>query len=1437
MGLYGQSLYGTTTYGASELPRSNDFAIFDFCYPVDAVMTQLFAYAQVTGHRTYGAPNVYFDGNNDLCMLSDDGINAGFRIDTSITNNFMLQFTFISSALPDDFSSLLTSRFFVAAYNQYNKMIGVLLSADEGIALSTEGTTADILPDSADIFDNDTYYTFRLVVDMDNNRGHIYVTERDLVQYIGHQLQYSFPLQDTPPGYSDYVNIDILGTAANPTSVCLDCIRLHNAVTVNYRPVAVPGDDQTRSRGQYATFDGTGSYDPDPADIIENYWWTITECPNDADILRTGINATVADTSGYTNKVTGSAGDFSDISEGDLIIVGGNESTVMHVASDGSWLAAVDRVFLAGQSSIDWACIDQSGWDGDWSPSTMYVVLSSEDDPSLLTPSVGDAYLVLPGAIGDWLNKDHSIATWNGTAWDFTDPEDENILYDIDANTTYRYLYLPPAPPPHNGIWYANEPKPWELGHWTGRSWSKSRVFAGSNGLYIIDLIVSDGEVESIPVEVLLNVYVTDVALGLTPDLSFIWNYISDFWDLVIDKERIESIWSSLSQLFAGELLALWQHDYSKDIFSIQRTFQRQWLNYDPLYEEPDYSELPATIYNDSDIGGYSSDPNVLVSDPQNPGSNINSETAYDLGSLVAGITDSDVLVLDGVCYDILRTEDDTSTVVITKESIATGSDRPKPWMIRPTVTSRSSDFTKEGVTFGDEAIFEITNDTDVIEATCFIWGVREKVLAFDDTNIASYLADSDVTVKFKAVRRRTNILVDDLVVSVPRLQETIAIDRVEGADDPLYEAKDFNVEEVTTIQNQEANWITFNEAWFERKSHAFDGEYTDSSTFTSASADFLLSLGGVGTSIKDHVLVTEDGRFRLNEVTGANSVSLFSPSLESGLSGKTWEIREVLDSPDSLWAEVTFLDNRPTIEDNFGRLIGFTLDDLEERTDNLDYLSAVQGLWYATWFGRTLENVRIGSQILLGLPFAEVAGTIIDIKSPYDPTRDRVIVQDSSDENIVRAYYYPTLVGIADNRDTGVPLVVGDTVDQFDPLSKGVAVDDWESDPDWINPFIGSGLDEPQKIHNFLVKVSADVFDITNLSFLISFLNRIKPKYTHPLFAVADEFIDTPDVSDAFLVGPYIPESGSYPDTWPSFQTALGWASPAPNEENARVSVNRVTPSTYDSSTRWPSDRFVTPRSMDPNNSFGNLHLSDSPGRTPDSWEGSWSGLPSSHSMTKDEGSRRYDMTDESGHIIHKYDAHLNADSTIQARDGHMEAGGTTYWTQVGTPTTLQKSSVKKYTGSQSLYIVSSSEGDGAYNEFGEDSSDTTTHIHEEGFQVAVVGWVYVESGIAHLRLRDQDGSTYLAETIKGALAPKGWEQFVLHAWVGSGSSNPFRFEVLTGAAGGTFYIDAVECFVKAVPWCQVGYDRPLFGRTGGYTFGGDPDEFFQARLHFYVT
>lgn len=73
---------------------------------------------------------------------------------------------------------------------------------------------------------------------------------------------------------------------------------------------------------------------------------------------------------------------------------------------------------------------DYSGW--------QQPVMDILNDPPV-SPSEGDRYLVDSTPTGDWVGHGKSIATYNGTGWDYAVPAEGWFIYDVDSNTRYKY--------------------------------------------------------------------------------------------------------------------------------------------------------------------------------------------------------------------------------------------------------------------------------------------------------------------------------------------------------------------------------------------------------------------------------------------------------------------------------------------------------------------------------------------------------------------------------------------------------------------------------------------------------------------------------------------------------------------------------------------------------------------------------------------------------------------------------------------------------------------------------------------------------------------------------------------------------------------------------------------------------------------------------------
>jgi hypothetical protein len=218
--------------------------------------------------------------------------------------------------------------------------------------------------------------------------------------------------------------------------------------------------------------------------------------------------------------------------------------------------------------------------------------------------------------------------------------------------------------------------------------------------------------------------------------------------------------------------------------------------------------------------------------------------------------------------------------------------------------------------------------------------------------------------------------------------------------------------------------------------------------------------------------------------------------------------------APDHLWAQLSLFDNNPTIEDNFGILVGVTKDQLDEYgSSQVSYRGAVRALMYAWASGPTIRNVTVGNHVLMGLPVTETRGSIIDIDVDYDTTTStgRVLIEDLDAEGtatgLVRAYFYAssTVTGLANfqglaiNPETGDEFAVNDIVPAMTALSLAVLVDDYLTDPLWWKTSNSTGADELQKFHTWQVLVDASRVDSRDIPLITDFCLGIRPIYTKP--------------------------------------------------------------------------------------------------------------------------------------------------------------------------------------------------------------------------------------------------------------------------------------------------------------------------------------------------
>ena len=206
---------------------------------------------------------------------------------------------------------------------------------------------------------------------------------------------------------------------------------------------------------------------------------------------------------------------------------------------------------------------------------------------------------------------------------------------------------------------------------------------------------------------------------------------------------------------------------------------------------------------------------------------------------------------------------------------------------------------------------------------------------------------------------------------------------------------------------------------------------------------------------------------------------------------------------------------------------MGLKSTDLLQITEKVNYRQAVSGMMYAFTRGPAVDRVRLGAQILLGLPFSEHRGIIRSLENDYrkdahgNPIQGRLLIEDvdsvGTPLGVQRVYTFPvdlisSLAGIDVNPATGKLYAVGDIVEIFSPLCKGVEVLDYVNDPNAVRTTVGL----LRQFHSVKVIANDNIFTLAEMALVSSFLKKITPSYVSATLGILSEFSDTISITDS---------------------------------------------------------------------------------------------------------------------------------------------------------------------------------------------------------------------------------------------------------------------------------------------------------------------------------
>lgn len=399
---------------------------------------------------------------------------------------------------------------------------------------------------------------------------------------------------------------------------------------------------------------------------------------------------------------------------------------------------------------------------------------------------------------------------------------------------------------------------------------------------------------------------------------------------------------------------------------------------------------------------------------------------------------------------------------------------------------------------------------------------------------------------------RHSAIPVDPRVLSVPCLKEYVSAPIVaqSGARYALITRDGSRVERsygpISLTEN--ADYIIDAETDISGR----DGATSAGSSIFSSLTGFFLSRS---VAAGDTLLVGDDSYLVIQVLSDTELQALNERSGEvfsQTLAGMGWSLRRERPgrflrfvpgvftvkkpAPDTLWGEVTFIDNYEAIERNFGLMVSLSKDDLTRRnTASTTYREAVLGLMYAWAMGPRVANLRLGAQILMGLPVADMRGRILDIDDAFStaPALGRILVEDLSPETgeltgLVRIYFFPPMssndlaeyAGLEVNPQTGRLYSAGDTVERFAPLSKGIIVTDYVDSPLWWagQAVQGDESAELRKYHTWTLKAAAGVIDDNDFELAVEFARTMDPVWTEVRPVMVLPLSDTITIEDELL-------------------------------------------------------------------------------------------------------------------------------------------------------------------------------------------------------------------------------------------------------------------------------------------------------------------------------
>lgn len=608
-------------------------------------------------------------------------------------------------------------------------------------------------------------------------------------------------------------------------------------------------------------------------------------------------------------------------------------------------------------------------------------------------------------------------------------------------------------------------------------------------------------------------VYDTDLPV------TTIWNLLPDFYRLMDDRDVVESLWTGLAQVMSGELLNLWQVDYAKNLRDVPTMGQRKWVLFDfvkteDFVDDPELTTagLPSRFTHDAANEGLSC---MWMSRGGVDRATVELNGAFTEDASVTWSFELSISSIQAGGVALVGYQNSSSRNALANALLAgvvgddATADTPYPVILHISPTG-SMTYARAGTAISVGTVYRF--DCSYTARTGILAVNVVELDAQKVTGVAGETAEDDDEDTYTSEFRDDSADFDALGI--------VAGDTLTFAGSTYTLASVSGALLTTSVANMPAGASGL--------SYEIRGEDTVLSLSLdlpneASDASFTVDLFGVCT-LDTRIAPTDFAAASvLNRKRTIGAISTWSymdpttevtilkcPRLQDAVVDATAYLYEGTDysiedstfqfqepPTRSYWAEYAAFDEE-YIKSNFGSNVGL------EETSSDSYKAKVRGLYYSYYRGPTVNAIRTGVHILVGLPIADAAGTVESINPTYSGDYGQIVVDGTG-------YLYP--------RSVGTSLQVGDSVEMFQPLSDGVEVQDYVNTPRWwttiSDPELSGTMKEYRKYHSFAIVLNMDAFDLSTLTEAAAFVDTVKPTWKDPYFIVYKELADELDVVD----------------------------------------------------------------------------------------------------------------------------------------------------------------------------------------------------------------------------------------------------------------------------------------------------------------------------------